>query len=389
MKIYLEQLATEALGIPDGMMEATDLVWNKMMNIWAGEVEKRMSYGYRMMDRGSTQTIIVPGPIKIGDEEWDAVEIDWDVKTLRQGSPKIDPMSGGGGFSFQSNLSQNFKRIEGANNNIIPLRMTIIANTFNTWEDIYDFVNGPLEKEIYTTLAHELKHAFDHRKGVKSSSSKKGIKAQSRGRYEIAAQPLGIIRPLDSLNYKIYYSHFLENLVRPVQFLAQLQKDKVTKKGFVKALQNSDIYATLQDIKNFSYDELYNNIKTDQYAISKISQYLISKGADIDEYSDDELVNELLNLNFERTIEAMKERYINQAVEDAFERASFFAGMDGLNVGGFINQDKQEAMESVVNDIDRFGDNFEAFYKYEIKKMNILASKSIRKLAKVYDYLPA
>jgi len=267
--------------------------------------------------------------------------------------------------------------------------MTVIANDYNTWEDIYDFVNGPLEKEIYITLAHELKHAFDHRKGIKSSSSKKGIKAQSRGRYEIAAQPLGIIRPLDSFNYKIYYSHFLENLVRPVQFLAQLQKDKVTKKGFVKALQNSDIYSTLQDIKNFSYDELYNSIKSDQYAISKISQYLINKGADIDEYSDDELVNELLNLNFERTIEAMKERYINQAVEDAFERASFFAGMDGLNVGGFMNQDKQEAMESVVNDIDRFGDNFEAFYKYEIKKMNILASKSIRKLAKVYDYLPA
>lgn len=381
MKIYLEQLATEALGIPKGMMEATDFVWNKMMDIWAADME-RQGYVDKELGEGDDQTVIVPGPIKIGDEEWDAVEIEWDAQTLKKGSPKIDPIYGGAGFAFQSNLSQNFKRIEGSNNNIIPLRMTIVANMFNTWEDVYDFVNGPLEKEIYVTLAHELKHAFDHRKSVKSTSPKKGVKVQSRGRYEIAANPLGIIRPLDSLNYKVYYSHFIENHVRPTQFLAQLQKDKVTKKEFVKVLQNSDIYSTLQDIKNFSYDELYNSIKTDQSAIGKISKYLVDKGADLDEYSDDELVDELLKLNFERTIEAMRERYIDQAAGYSFSEYSKF-------LSGTLDKDKNDAMEAVLADISRFGDNYKAFYKYEIKKMNILANKAIRKLAKVYDYLPS
>ena len=389
MRIYLEQLAVEALGIPEGMMEATDYVWDKMMKIWADDMDPaKRRYGIEQLFGGGVKEVVIPGPIKIGDEEWDKVTVEWNVKTLRSGSPKIDPMYGGAGFGFQSNLASNFKRIEGAPSNIIPLQMIIVANETNTWEDIYDAVNGPLEKEVYKTLAHELKHAFDHRKDTESTSPKKGIKAQSRGRYSLSSNQLGI-KSIDSFNYKVYYTHFIENLVRPVELLAKFRKDNVTKKDFYNALKQSDAYKMIKDIEDFSYEKLVESIKQDPVAISAITRRLIGQGKDPDAFTEDDLVQEVLQLNFENSIEAMKDMYIDMAVEGGFERSAFFMGLDGLDVSNYINQDKQEAMEDVVNDIGRFGNNYEAFYKYEIKKMKILANKTFRKLAKIYDYLPA
>jgi hypothetical protein len=349
-----------------------------MMDVWAADMERR-DYVNDEIGKGDEKELIIPGPIRIGDEKWDAAEVTWNVKTVVANSPRIDPQYMGAGFKFQAELSKaNFKRIEGTPNNIIPLFFSVLVNEYNTWEDVYDFVDSDIKSEIYPVLAHELKHAFDHRK-----QGKKGIKAQSRGRYETVANAVGI-QSLYDFNYKVYYTHFLENLVRPSEFLAQLENEKVTKKEFLSTLRNNRIYTKLQSIQNYSYDELINNIINDPSAISFISRRISDDGGDVDQYSKIELAKEVLKLNYEEVIEIMREKYINQAIGNSFREYSAFLN-DTLSD---INKEKNDAMEEVLADISRFGDNYEAFYKYEIKKMNILAGKTIRKLARIYDYLP-
>jgi hypothetical protein len=54
MRIYLEQLANEALGIPNGILEMADVVYEEMMNEWAADMKRE---GYRNISLGNIQLI--------------------------------------------------------------------------------------------------------------------------------------------------------------------------------------------------------------------------------------------------------------------------------------------------------------------------------------------
>jgi hypothetical protein len=373
MRIYLEQLANEALGIPEGILETTDVIYEEMMNEWAEDMKKKYKYS-NVLGKGGSITLNLQGPYTIKDETWDNVELLIDIKTFKKNNSRLDPIFAGAGFSFQSSLDKNFKRYETVPNNTIPLTLSFVFNEDNTWEDAYDLVNTKLENKVKETLAHELKHAFDSRK-------KQNQKFTSRARYATSTQQTPA-QPLNKFNYKVYYTHYIENLVRPVEFAKYLQRKNVTKQEFLKELKNSDIYKMLNETKNFSYDKLIQDITEDFSAMRAAAQIAHNNGKDIDSLDEIQLAEILLEFNYEKIIEAQKEDYLN-AVSDTFSEFSRFLGGNY----GDPNSDKAKAVKEIMEDIDRFGKNYKAFYKYEIKKMNMLAEKTLRKLAKLYAYI--
>jgi len=379
MRIYLEQLANEALGIPDGILEMADVVYEEMMNEWAMDMEKNKYKYPQMLGKGSDTSFILRGPYTIKDETWDDIEVVIDIQTfVKQGNsiviPRYDPIFAGAGFSFQSSIDNNFKRLKTTPSNKIPLTIRLIFNEDNTWEDAYDFANTKLEDKIKETLAHELKHAFDSRK-------KSEQKFTSRSRYDVATQQTPI-QSLNSFNYKVYYTHYVENLVRPVEFAKYLQNKKVTKQEFLQKLKDSDVYKILDEIRSYSYDELVQSIIKDRNAMQFAAQMVGNSGGDIDMLDETQLAEIVLKINYNQVIEAQKDNYL-QAASDSFnEYSKFLSGNYGDE-----GSDKAKAVKDVVADLDRFGKNYKAFYKYEIKKMNMLAEKTLRKLAKLYAYI--
>lgn len=374
MRICLEQLANEALGIPSGILEIADVVYEEMMNEWASDMKNKYKYPNRL-GKGSSTTFNLQGPYTIKDETWDNIEIVIDIQTFtKSDNSRYDPLFAGAGFNFQSSLDKNFKRFEAIRSNTIPLTISLIFNEDNTWEDVYDFVNTKLEDEIIGTLAHELKHAFDSRK-------KSDQKFTSRARYSTATQQTQIL-PLNAFNYKVYYTHYLENLVRPIEFAKYLQRKKVTKQEFLKELKNSKVYKILDEIKNYSYDELIQSIVSDTRAMQFAEIIVNDEGGDVDMFNKIQLAEFVLNYNYEKIIEAQKDSYLEAASNSFAEYGRFLSGNYGDE-----GSDKAKAMKEVITDIERFGKNYKAFYKYEVKKMNILAEKTLKKLAKLYAYI--
>jgi hypothetical protein len=374
MRIYLEQLANEALGIPDGILEMADVVYEEMMNEWAADM-KREGYGNISLGKGTSTTFTLQGPYTIKDETWDDIEVVIDIQTfVKQGSSRYDPIFAGAGFSFQSSIDSNFKRLKTTPSDTIPLTIRLIFNEDNTWEDVYDFDNTELESKIVETLSHELKHAFDSRKKSEQNFT-------SRSRYSVATQQTPI-QSLNSFNYKVYYTHYVENLVRPVEFAKHLQRKKVTKQEFLQKLKDSDTYKILDEIRSYSYDELIQSIIGDKNAIQFAAQRVGDAGEDIDMLDETQLAEIVLDFNYKQIIEAQKDNYLSAASNSFAEYSRFLSGNYGDE-----GSDKAKAMKEVIADIERFGNNYKAFYKYEIKKMNMLAEKTLRKLAKLYAYI--
>ena len=372
MRIYLEQLANEALGIPDGILEMADVVYEEIMEELAKDMRSE-GYKNNRIGKGDDVELYLPGPFTIKDETWDGIVMEIDVATYVKTSHLMyDPQFGGASFRFQSSLDSSFKKMESERSDKINLVLKIVVNEDNTWEDVHDFLNSDLEKQIIETISHELKHAFDLRK-------KNKIKVTDRSRYELSTGRTGI-QALDSFNFKLYYSHYIENSVRPVEFAKYLQLKKVTKQDFLKELRNSDTYNRLNEIKNFTYDELVKSVIQDPQAMGATAQIVGNRGEDVDMLDETQLAEILLEYNYSQIIEAKRDRYLNQATDTIGEYSSYLNRKYG-------ESDKDKAVKEVVADLERFGKNYKAFYKYEIKKMNILAKKTQRKLAKLYAYI--
>jgi hypothetical protein len=376
MRIYLEQLANEALGIPKGILEMADVVYEEMMNAWAGEMKDNKYKFLSILGKGGDSiTFTLLGPYTIKDEEWTDIKVTIDIRTFRkQGNLRYDSIFAGAAFSYQSSLEQNAKYLETVPSNTIPLTFNFIFNEDNTWEDVYDFANTESEDKIREVLSHELKHAFDSRK-------KTDQKFTSRSRYNIATQQTPI-QSLNSFNYKVYYTHYVENLVRPVEFAKHLQNKKVTKQEFLQKLKDSDVYKILDEIRDYSYDKLVQSVIEDGRAIQYATQLVGNSGGDVDILDETQLAEIVLEVNYKQVIEAQKDNYL-QAASDSFDEYSKFLSGNYGDEGS----DKAKAVKDVVADLDRFDKNYKAFYKYEIKKMNMLAEKTLRKLAKLYAYI--
>jgi hypothetical protein len=375
MRIYLEQLANEALGIPDGILEMADVVYEEMMNEWAMDMEKNKYKYPQILGKGSDVSFILRGPYTIKDETWNNIEVKIDIQTFqKQGNLRYDSIFAGAAFSYQSSLEQNAKYLKTVPNSTIPLTFNFVFNEDNTWEDVYDFANTESEGKIREVLSHELKHAFDSRK-------KTDQKFTSRSRYNIATQQIGI-PSLYFFNYKVYYTHYVENLVRPVEFAKHLQNKKVTKQEFLQKLKDSDVYKILDEIRDYSYDKLVQSVIEDKRAMQYATQMVGNSGGDVDMLDETQLAEIVLESNYNQVIEAQKDNYL-QAASDSFDEYSKFLSGNYGDEGS----DKAKAVKDVMADLDRFGKNYKAFYKYEIKKMNMLAEKILRKLAKLYAYI--
>lgn len=376
MRIYLEQLANEALGIPDGILRLADVVYEEIMNTWAEDMEKNKYKYSKALGKGNSITFNIPGPYTIKDETWNSIKIEINVKTIAAaGNLRYDPAYGGAALNYYVSMDKNLKTLKSGDDNIIHLNIDFVFNESNTWEDVYDFVNTKLEDKVVETLSHELKHAFDIRK-------KTDRKFTSRAEYDAARKGQTSAKSLSAFNYYVYFTHYVENLVRPVEVAKYLQRKKVTKQEFSQELKNSETYKILNALKNYSYVALIESVIKDRNAMQIAAQIVGDKGEDIDMLDDVQLAEIALDFNFKKIIEIKKNDYLNIIKINTSKDIDFLKG----NYGN-LSSDKIEAIKDVIADIDRFGNNYKAFYQYEIKKMNMLAEKTLRKLAKLYAYI--
>lgn len=224
-----------------------------------------------------------------------------------------------------------------------------------------------------SSLAHELKHAYDN--------FKKPIeKVVDRSNYAGFQRSRSGVRPMDQFMFNMYFINQIENLVRPTEtYTEMVSKGVVTKEQFLKFLLNSKTYKTLVNMRDYSFDKLVEDLKgyeteMDDYLVNIVNNY------DSSSLNIDEKVQYFLNIFAHVTAKKVHDvrKSMLSPVTNLFQ----------LLFGG--NNDNPEAdkfLDSTLSDLTKMMDNPNKFYYTSIENMKKIAIKMMKKLSKLYSLL--
>lgn len=224
-----------------------------------------------------------------------------------------------------------------------------------------------------SSLAHELKHAYDNFK-------KPVEKLVDRSNYAGFQRSRSGVRPMDQFMFNMYFINQIENLVRPTEtYTEMVSNGVVTKEQFLKFLLNSKTYRTLVNMRDYSFDKLVEDLKGYE---TEIDNYLDNTINDYDPYSlnIDEKVEYFLKIFAYVTAQKVHEvrKQMLTPVTNLFQ----------LLFGG--NNDNPEAdkfLDSTLSDLTKMMDNPNKFYYTSIENMKKIAVTMMKKLSKLYSLI--
>lgn len=223
-----------------------------------------------------------------------------------------------------------------------------------------------------SSLAHELKHAYDNFK-------KPTEKVVDRSNYSGFQRSRSGVRPMDQFMFNMYFINQIENLVRPTESYVEMVSDGVvTKEQFLKFLLNSKTYQTLVQIRESSFDKLVEDLKGYE---TEIDNYLNNTVDDYDSSSldiDDKIKYFLKVFAF---VTAQKVHEVRK------QMLSPVTNLFQLFFGGSDNPEADKFLDSTLGDLTKMMDNPNKFYYTSIENMKKIAIKMMKKLSKLYSLI--
>jgi hypothetical protein len=351
MKHIIKKLLKEALGVPEGIVENAKKLYDDIL------------YQLNQVDPENTDTehrFIIKDRFKIGDYTINKVSF---TLELREHSQATEPTIASFGFGAPHNIeiSDKIKMVHNIDDNISLMSDIVIPSNHETnFKDIVQlFVNE--RNKIIRSLSHELKHSYDYyKKSEKHPYS--GAMYQS-----YANTALGLL-PVDKFIHDMYFTHLIENLVRPSEVAAEMDIKGVTRKQFLEFLENDETYKNLKRISNFSVDNLKEELRN---YLPKINEILESLDDDTN-ISDDQKLERILELTYITLINT-KGNVIKSIISTEITEKLF----------GMLRPDKVPFFNQMIKSVQRFP-SYKEFFKYEEKKFKYVSNNMMRKLAKLY-----
>ena len=364
------RLITEALGVPDSILDAAEMLYEIVEN----DIKSIDSIEDEYEFDGEIE-------LKLGDKKIitiDSYELKVEIEKVEgHGDGVIDIISMGmsGGFSF--NRDVYMKETEPST----TLELTITFAVGKNWEP-----SGLIQKmekdkdEQIASLAHEIKHKYD------KQSKKFGLMGpdamyqatQKRGNFGIP--------PLDRVFFRyLYYIHGIENLVRPVEVASLMRSKNITKSQFLNFLENNRVFNELVEIKNFTFDDFINQLKENEDRLDALIDHI---GEDPSEMTLDEKINRVLEVAYIDLVNNRMEIFVqmtNHHMDDMLK----FGGQLGLLPSHLEKDVKKlektdEVRSKFLSYVMKYEKNPTKFFEDEIENFQYIANKMIKKISKLY-----
>ena len=187
------------------------------------------------------------------------------------------------------------------------------------------------------------------------------------------------MKPFDEFIYYLYYSHAIEDATRPSQVSSEMKQKNITQKDFLKFLKSNEVYQTLTKIKNFSFEQLVNNLSKHESEIKKNFSDA-NKGQDFSKYTPNEIIELYLDMAYRHIVIQKSNVVFSQLLAGSTPLQILFA-----QAQGFRDDKKQKILDHLASQFGKYQNNPLMFYKNEIKNMNFVADKMIKKISKLYD----
>lgn len=345
---HIKKILREALGVPQNIVNVARKIFDDVLNVIPKEDSFEELNGFETKIKGS---------FEISDLKFKGVE--FGIELVEHDELVLIGMA----TSEMSKLTSDYqiKRVKVKDSFNILFRFAAPKDT--TGGELIEFIRNN-RPEFIGSIAHELKHKYD--------SFKKPISSlPSRIRYSAtSSRGFGNIHPINKFIHLMYYTHIVESLVRPSEIAALIDDGEINKKDFYKFVTSTRTYQTLLELRNFTYEKFKEDVKSE---LPKIKQLFDQNDIEYDNMTDDQIVERTLDLVYHNIKQWQGSEMMGKIVENPFEAILGFRGQKKIFFDNFVKK------------LERFGENYEKFFKYEIKMFNFVSEKMIRKIIKLYD----
>ena len=347
-----QNLLNEVVGVPNNILETGEEIYEDILF----ELDQ-------IDDNEDEYDFEIEGDFRISDVEFKKLTINLIVN---EDSDLDEPNLVSMGFGLASEMSRDTYRLQHTFDDEVALQIQVAMPENWDPQSLKQFFKDN-KVEFLSSLSHELMHSYSFRK-EESTSSKEQAKYRAYSDVKVG------IPPVDKFIFALYFTHSIENIVRPTELASQLKSHNVTKKEFYDFFTKTKLYEFLKSIQTETYEDLRNEIKT---YLSQLRDYLRDeKGIDdIDEKSDDEVVDIILDLTYEviskTTAGQMHQMLMNSPIEMLI---------------GFVGE-KDKFFRRFLKEITKY-DNGPEFFQAQFEFFREVSTKMIKKLAKLYSIRP-
>ena len=376
MKIIISEsqlkYINEALGVPDNILDATEVVFD----IFAQNIKSIRTKKEQYVFGGDLD-------IELGDKKKikiDEYELEVNITELSEikGKPVILSMGMGQRFKFDRDVMM--KRIE--QSTIAEFEIEFgVSDDDDEWEpsDLYEVFMNDKDAHL-SSLAHEIKHKYD--------KQAKEIDLVGRDADYVANQRRSTfgIPVIDNQFFRyMYFINATENLVRPTELASEMKTRNITKSQFREFLENQRVYQELIEIKNFSYEKLIEGLYEQMRRVDVLLDHVDEDPTDM---TDEEKINRVLELVYINIsnirIETFMEMVSNK--EDAVK--NFLQQLMGGLPDILKQDDDKEKMDKLkrrfINYVSKYEKEPLKFFQDECKNFNFMANKVLKSIGKLY-----
>jgi hypothetical protein len=171
--------------------------------------------------------------------------------------------------------------------------------------------------------------------------------------------------------FNSYYIHNIENLVRPTEMAAQIQIDEITPKQFKEFFLKNQIFQTLKKIKEFSYEQLKNELMEEEPSIDGLLNHIGENYGTLEEKVDRILELFYINLTNWKNNKVIK--YI------------YPMGVNNPLFHIFQTPKKENYLDYFFKKTGKYENDYINFFRDEEKFQRNTATKMIKKLGRLYE----
>jgi hypothetical protein len=360
MRDLIKKILKEEVGVPSGIADSakvlyTDLISRLKRKTITGNsnfdlVFKNKDGKYSFSDFKDFENIKI---------EFEFVEYDEAENPSRSGILIM-----GLGHQGEAQLNDLFDLVNVVNKTItlsitlaIPTSIPEITN-----KDVIKLLIDNKEM-IMSSLAHELKHAYDTYK-------KPTEKLKNRASYSAYSSVRTGIHEVDEFIYFLYFITTIENLVRPSEIYSLMQQGNITREDFLNFISSNRTYQTLKKINDFSVNGMISALKEKPEDMDNF----ISKNSTYDVPVD---IDKKIEIFFNVLYFELSKNILMRALR--ILKNNFFETLFG------VSEEKQKFLDAYETEILRFKNNPLKYFEFQEKKFKFVSEKMMKRLSKLYS----
>jgi len=363
------RLITEALGVPENILDAADMLYDVVENDIRSIDDIQDGYNFK-------------GKIdfELGDKKKiriDSYELNVKIEEMEDEEGVLDIISMGMGGRFGFDRDVYLKINEPST--ILNLDITFAVGDNWKPEELIAKMEEERDEHV-SALAHEIKHKYDKQAKEYGRMGPDAVyqATQQKGNFAIPA--------IDRVFYRfMYYIHAIENLVRPTEVAYSMKRKNITKSQFKDFLEDNIVYKELLRIKNYTFDNFIQDLKQQEDRLDGLLEHI---GEDPSNMSIDEKINKVLELVYVDLVNNRMDLFM-QMTQGPMDDFLTFGAQLGMIPPGFEEKMKQlqktnEIRRKFLSRTMRYEKNPIKFFEDEFEEFNYVANKMLKKISKLY-----